>query len=142
MTLQGAPPRAYVGTSGFSYPTWNHDASRCEDAHIARREWTRLTRVGRTGRVAVGVKPFEIRTLHEDELPILAERLPRPAEKHRQRLEREVSGEGVYLVAWSGAEPAGHIFLFSPGLAAARPRRSWKISQWLWTDGARGSVRR
>src|SRR5688500_18849101 len=32
-------------------------------------------------------------------------------EKHRLRYQRQEHGEAVYLVAWRGADPIGHLFL-------------------------------
>jgi ribosomal protein S18 acetylase RimI-like enzyme len=56
---------------------------------------------------------IEIRPLREDELDAFIQQMPygRPPEVHRERLLMQQLGEGLYLAAWRGDEPVGHIIL-------------------------------
>ncbi len=71
-----------------------------------------------------GALTLAIRPLAEEELPLL-EQFPSGGlrEKHRQRFARQRSGEVVYLVAWDGALPLGHLLLKWGG-AGAEPMAS------------------
>ncbi len=53
----------------------------------------------------------EIRPLAADELDAVEQTLARYPGKHRERLEGQRRGECVYLIAWDGAEPVGHLNL-------------------------------
>ena len=65
-----------------------------------------------------------IRPLAEEELPLL-EQFPSGGlrEKHPGRLPCQASGEAVYLVAWDGGLPVGHLLLKWGG-AGAEPMAS------------------
>ena len=54
---------------------------------------------------------LEIRPLQAGELPLVEHTLARYPGKHRERLEGQRRGESVYLVAWEGDEPVGHLNL-------------------------------
>jgi ribosomal protein S18 acetylase RimI-like enzyme len=53
----------------------------------------------------------EIRPLAEHELAVVERTLARYPGKHRERLEGQRRGESVYLIAWDGGEPVGHLNL-------------------------------
>jgi ribosomal protein S18 acetylase RimI-like enzyme len=57
-----------------------------------------------------------IKPLLEEEIELLEQMndgwpYGRPLELHRQRLNLQQAGEGVYLFAWHGRRPVGHVFL-------------------------------
>jgi len=56
---------------------------------------------------------LEIRPLRADEIEALADALPawRGLPLHRERFDRQESGEALYLTAWDGPDPVGHLFL-------------------------------
>jgi ribosomal protein S18 acetylase RimI-like enzyme len=61
---------------------------------------------------AVGAREaVEIRPLAAGELSLVERRLPRYPGKHYERLEAQRRGECVYLIAWAGDEPVGHLNL-------------------------------
>lgn len=53
----------------------------------------------------------EIRPLAPSELPLVERALARYPGKHRERLEGQRRGESVYLIAWDGDQPVGHLNL-------------------------------
>jgi len=53
----------------------------------------------------------EIRPLAARELAAVERSLARYPGKHRERLEGQRRGESVYLIAWDGKEPVGHLNL-------------------------------
>jgi ribosomal protein S18 acetylase RimI-like enzyme len=53
----------------------------------------------------------EIRPLAAGELPLVERSLARYPGKHRERLEGQRRGECVYLIAWDGDQPVGHLNL-------------------------------
>ena len=53
----------------------------------------------------------EIRPLSAAELPLVEAALARYPGKHRERLQGQRRGECVYLIAWDGEEPVGHVNL-------------------------------
>ena len=53
----------------------------------------------------------DIRPLAAHELDVVERTLARYPGKHRERLEGQRRGECVYLIAWDGAEPVGHLNL-------------------------------
>lgn len=53
----------------------------------------------------------EIRPLSPDELEVVERALVRYPGKHRERLEGQRRGECLYLIAWDGEEPVGHLNL-------------------------------
>jgi ribosomal protein S18 acetylase RimI-like enzyme len=59
-----------------------------------------------------------IRSLERRELPLVGEALPRFPGVHDDRLAAQERGDGLYLFAWSGAEPVGHAYLSWSGRAA------------------------
>jgi ribosomal protein S18 acetylase RimI-like enzyme len=61
----------------------------------------------------------EIRPLRADELETLERELLRYPGKHRERLDAQHRGESLYLIAWEGARPVGHL-----NLRLAAPRLS------------------
>jgi ribosomal protein S18 acetylase RimI-like enzyme len=54
---------------------------------------------------------LEIRPLSAAELPLVEDALARYPRKHRERLQGQRRGECVYLIAWDGDEPVGHVNL-------------------------------
>ena len=53
-----------------------------------------------------------VRPVAREELDVVARHLhERPREKHVERLDAQERGEGVYLVAWRGATPVGHVLV-------------------------------
>jgi ribosomal protein S18 acetylase RimI-like enzyme len=54
---------------------------------------------------------LEVRPLSGDELDLVDRFLARYPGKHLERLEGQRRGECVYLIAWAGAEPVGHLNL-------------------------------
>ena len=62
---------------------------------------------------------LETRPLEEDDIPAVERAVRRIPGSHRKRLERQSRGEAVYLFAWAGSEPVGHVLLvFSSALGA------------------------
>jgi ribosomal protein S18 acetylase RimI-like enzyme len=59
----------------------------------------------------------EIRPLEPDELPAVKEALPRGPHVHDDRFDSQQRGEGLYLFAWIGEQPVGHIYLSWSGHA-------------------------
>jgi ribosomal protein S18 acetylase RimI-like enzyme len=53
----------------------------------------------------------DVRPLTADELDVVERTLARYPGKHRERLEGQRRGESVYLIAWDGKEPVGHLNL-------------------------------
>jgi ribosomal protein S18 acetylase RimI-like enzyme len=53
----------------------------------------------------------DVRPLVADELALVEDRLPRYPGKHRERLEGQRRRESLYLIAWAGDEPVGHLNL-------------------------------
>ena len=53
----------------------------------------------------------DVRPLRSDELDVVERTLARYPGKHRERLEGQRRGESVYLIAWDGNEPVGHLNL-------------------------------
>ncbi len=53
----------------------------------------------------------EIRPLSGGELSRVERKLPRYSGKHRERLDAQHRGECLYLIAWSGPDPVGHLNL-------------------------------
>jgi ribosomal protein S18 acetylase RimI-like enzyme len=53
----------------------------------------------------------DIRPLAADDLDVVERTLARYPGKHRERLEGQRRGESVYLIAWEGDEPVGHLNL-------------------------------
>jgi ribosomal protein S18 acetylase RimI-like enzyme len=53
----------------------------------------------------------EVRPLAAGELPLVERALARYPGKHRERLESQRRGDSVYLVAWDGEQPVGHLNL-------------------------------
>jgi ribosomal protein S18 acetylase RimI-like enzyme len=54
---------------------------------------------------------MDVRPLAADELALVERTLARYPGKHRERLEGQRRGECVYLIAWEGDEPIGHLNL-------------------------------
>jgi ribosomal protein S18 acetylase RimI-like enzyme len=54
---------------------------------------------------------IDVRPLAPDELEIVERLLPRYAGRHSDRLKLQHRGYGVYLIAWHGSEPVGHLNL-------------------------------
>jgi GNAT superfamily N-acetyltransferase len=54
---------------------------------------------------------IDIRPLTSDELELVERGLPRYPGRHRDRLRLQQRGYGVYLIAWEGSEPVGHLNL-------------------------------
>lgn len=65
----------------------------------------------------------EIRPLAGGELLVLERGLPRYPGKHRERLDAQQRGECVYLIAWVGAEPVGHLNLRLAGRTLSQRAR-------------------
>jgi ribosomal protein S18 acetylase RimI-like enzyme len=57
------------------------------------------------------LEAVEIRPLRADELAVVERDLPRYPGKHRERLDGQRRGECLYLIAWVGARPVGHLNL-------------------------------
>ena len=57
------------------------------------------------------LEALQIRPLRRDELAVVERDLRRYPGKHRERLEGQRRGECVYLIAWFGARPVGHLNL-------------------------------
>ncbi|MHB0870332.1 MAG: GNAT family N-acetyltransferase [Chloroflexota bacterium] len=54
----------------------------------------------------------QVRPLTQEEVGLLEQRLDSdPSEKHRQRLALQQQGLVLYLAAWKGQEPVGHLLL-------------------------------
>ena len=60
-------------------------------------------------KAAIDVRPLTAEELTALERHIAFDR--GNGDKHRKRLERQVAGNGLYLVAWSGRLPVGHAVL-------------------------------
>ena len=61
----------------------------------------------------------EVRRLDEEDLPAVERALRRIPGRHRERFERQSRGEVVYLFAWAGGDPIGHVMLvFGSALGA------------------------
>src|SRR3954466_13235666 len=77
-----------------------------------------------------------IKPLLRQEIPLLEqmnENWPygRPLDLHRQRYAMQQAGDGVYLFAWHGPKPVGHVFLrwdSAPSYAPSRSERTAHIS--------------
>ncbi len=54
---------------------------------------------------------IDVRPLADDELDVVERTLARYPGKHRERLDGQRRGESVYLIAWEGDEPVGHLNL-------------------------------
>jgi ribosomal protein S18 acetylase RimI-like enzyme len=54
---------------------------------------------------------LEIRPVAAGDLPLVEQALVRYPGKHRERLEGQERGECLYLIAWTGDEPVGHLNL-------------------------------
>lgn len=67
---------------------------------------------------SIGVRPLADSELEAVEKWITAGR----QDKHRDRLHLQGLGEGVYLVAWDGSRPVGHVYLKFSGAAEAKVR--------------------
>ena len=59
----------------------------------------------------------EIRPLAQHEVDVLQQHIPRPQGMHQSRLALQHRGQAVYLVAWLGNVPAGHVLLEWAGTA-------------------------
>lgn len=57
-------------------------------------------------REAVEIRPLSVRKLSRVERA-----LPRYPGKHRERLDAQRRGECLYLIAWAGSDPVGHVNL-------------------------------
>jgi len=53
----------------------------------------------------------EIRPITAGDLSRIERKLPRYPGKHRERLDAQRRGECLYLIAWSGSDPVGHLNL-------------------------------
>jgi ribosomal protein S18 acetylase RimI-like enzyme len=53
----------------------------------------------------------EVRPLAAEDLDVVERMLARYPGKHRERLQGQRKGECVYLIAWDGGEPVGHLNL-------------------------------
>lgn len=66
---------------------------------------------------------IEVRPLSDDDLATVERRLTAgKAGKHRERLESQRLNEGVYLIAWDGSTPVGHVYLKFSGADEALVR--------------------
>ena len=65
-------------------------------------------------------EPPEVRPITEPEVAVLDAAYPERESRHQHRFREQRAGEGTYFVAWSGAEPAGWVFLTNPDHASAR----------------------
>lgn len=55
---------------------------------------------------------IQVRPLRPEDTVLLERRLAsQPTEKHRVRLAMQQQGQALYLVAWQGEEPVGHVLL-------------------------------
>ena len=71
--------------------------------HPARVRQAELTDTAR--------QTLDVRPLAADELDVVERTLARYPGKHRERLAGQRRGESVYLIAWDGNEPVGHLNL-------------------------------
>lgn len=71
----------------------------------------------------------DIRPLAAGELALVELRLPRYPGKHCERLEGQSRGECVYLIAWAGDEPVGHLNLRLGGRKLPERARSLGAAQ-------------
>jgi len=69
------------------------------------------------------LEAVEIRPLSGGELPLVELELPRYPGKHRERLEAQRRDESLYLVAWAGPDPVGHLNLRLRGRKLAERAR-------------------
>ena len=56
----------------------------------------------------------EVRPLTQDELPAVEREVRKTPGRHRERLASQRRGEAVYLFAWIGEAPVGHVLLRCP----------------------------
>jgi ribosomal protein S18 acetylase RimI-like enzyme len=71
----------------------------------------------------------DVRPLGADELALVEERLPRYPGKHAERLEAQRRGECVYLIAWVGDDPGGHLNLRVRGRKLPERARKLRAAQ-------------
>jgi ribosomal protein S18 acetylase RimI-like enzyme len=71
----------------------------------------------------------DIRPLAEVELEVVERTLARYPGKHRERLEGQRRGESVYLIAWEGDQPVGHLNLRLRGRKLPDRARRLKAAQ-------------
>jgi ribosomal protein S18 acetylase RimI-like enzyme len=71
----------------------------------------------------------EVRPLAAGELDVVERTLARYPGKHRERLEGQRRGECVYLIAWEGPEPVGHLNLRIRGRKLPERARRLRAAQ-------------
>lgn len=73
-------------------------------------------------RSSPGRAGLTIRRANGADIERLDECFPEPDSRHRHRRRLQDGGQGVYLVAWAGADPAGWVFVHRPGASEISPR--------------------
>lgn len=72
---------------------------------------------------------LDIRPLTGRELAAVERGLPRFPDKHRERLASQNAGDCVYLIAWSGSRPVGHLNLRLGGRKLSERAREVEAAQ-------------
>jgi ribosomal protein S18 acetylase RimI-like enzyme len=72
---------------------------------------------------------LEVRPISGEELAVVERTLIRYPGKHRERLEGQRRGECLYLIAWIGAEPVGHLNLRLRGRKLPERARKLRAAQ-------------
>ncbi len=75
------------------------------------------------------LETVEIRPLAAGDLALVERLLPRYPGKHGERLEAQDRGECVYLIAWAGNEPVGHLNLRLRGRKLPERARTLRAAQ-------------
>lgn len=75
-------------------------------------------------REAVEIRPISVR-----ELTRVERALPRYPGKHRERLDAQRRGECLYLIAWAGSDPVGHLNLRLGGRKLSERARQASAAQ-------------
>jgi len=70
-----------------------------------------------------------VRPLARGELPVVRAALPRGPTIHEDRFGAQERNEGIYLFAWIGDEPAGHVFLSWSGRAGYPEARDVGVAE-------------
>jgi len=84
-------------------------------------------------------EPPEVRPITEPDVAVLDAAYPEHESRHQLRLRQQLAGQGTYVVAWPGGEPAGWVFLMNPEHAFERALGGAQLSDLQVAAAYRGA---